>query len=202
MATPPEDALVDWEQTDELPSDEHTLLARIPIMAGSSKKWAYLAFRSTGFNVTTACQLAGTNLSSVYQWRRNDPVFAEFESTRLKELQDSVGPDLIKFDFMRTMKVMMHIDFKIVSKALTLGLDSLTAREYDVYKDTRKNYTPAAWLAIEKVLAPEKHKDNGPVHIHLEWGNRTAIIEGEATEVEDVADFTEAPDEASNLLGM
>lgn len=155
-----------------LPDDEQTLLARIPLMAGSSKKAAYLAFRATGFTVGKSIELAGTTRQSIHNWRNNDPVFREWEQDKLQELQSSVGNDVIKFDFLRNMKLLLHQDMTIIAKAM-LGIDELSSREYDTYKNIRKFYTPNDWLALEKILAPEKHKDAGPIHITLNWGNRT-----------------------------
>lgn len=165
-----------------LPSDEQTLLARIPLMAGSSKKAAYLAFRATGFTIGKACDLAGTTRQSIQNWRNSDPVFRMWEQEKLQELQSSVGNDVIKFDFLRNMKLLLHQDMSIIAKAM-LGLDELSTREYDTYKNIRKFYTPSDWLALEKILAPEKHRDTGPIHITLNWGNR--LPENSIHELED-----------------
>jgi len=170
-----------------LPDDEQSLLARIPLMAGSSKKAAYLAFRATGFTVGKSCDLAGTTRQSIQNWRNSDPVFRMWEQEKLQELQSSVGNDVIKFDFLRNMKLLLHQDMTIISKAM-LGMDELDSREYEVYKNIRKFYTPAEWLALEKVLAPEKHRDTGPIKIVLNWGNRlpdNMQLEGESRELLD-----------------
>src|SRR5690242_16115899 len=139
-------------EEDDLPPDEQTLLARIPLMAGSSKKAAYLAYRSVGFTINKAVELAGTTRTSVHQWRKSDPVFASWESERLQELQSTIGNDVIKFDFLRNMKLLLHQDMQLISKAMSEGLDELTSREYEVYKNVRKFYTPTDWLALEKIL--------------------------------------------------
>lgn len=154
-----------------LPPDEQTLLARIPLMAGSSKKAAYLAFRATGFTIGKACDLAGTTRQSIQNWRNSDPVFRMWEQEKLHELQSHVGYDVIKFDFLRNMKLLLHQDMTIIAKAM-MGLDELSQREWEQYKNVRKMYTPNDWLALEKILAPEKHRDTGPIHITLNWGNR------------------------------
>ena len=172
--------LVEFDDID-LPSDEQTLLARIPLMAGSSKKAAYLAYRSVGFTIGKAVELAGTSRSSIQQWRKSDPTFAMWENERLHELQTSVGNDVIKFDFLRNMKLLLHQDMQLISKAM-LGLDDLSPREYEVYKNVRRFYTPNDWLALEKILAPERHQDIKPITINLNWGNRQ-VIDGEATEL-------------------
>lgn len=185
MDESPQTLIPQIEEFDDidLPSDEQTLLARIPLMAGSSKKAAYLAFRATGFTIGKSCSLAGTTRQSIHNWRNSDPVFRMWEQEKLQELQSSVGYDVIKFDFLRNMKLLLHQDMTIIAKAM-LGLDELSSREYDIYKNVRKFYTPGEWLALEKVLTPEKHRDNTPIHITLNWGNR--LPENNMREVDSI----------------
>jgi hypothetical protein len=190
-----------------LPSDEQTLLARIPLMAGSSKKAAYLAFRAVGFTVGKSVELAGTTKTSVQQWRKSDEVFAKWESEKLQELQTSVGNDVIRFDFLRNMKLLLLQDTNLISKAISGGLENLTPREWDNYKNLRKFYTPTDWLALEKVLAPEKHRDNTTVKVVLSWGNRldnTITLEGDSRELldEPIHNAHDSYDSNHNLLNM
>lgn len=174
--------LVDFDDIN-LPDDEQTLLARIPLMAGSSKKAAYLAYRAVGFTIGKSCTLAGTTRTSIQQWRKSDPTFARWENEELERLQSTIGNDVVKFDFLRNMKLLLHHDMEIISKAM-LGLDDLSQREYEVYKNVRRFYTPQDWLALEKILAPEKHQMESKITINLNWGNRLGeIIEGDGKEI-------------------
>lgn len=198
--------LIEFDE-EELPSEEETLIARLPLLAGSSKKAAYLAFRSCGFSIARSCQLAGTTRTSIHQWRKSDPIFASWEQEKLGQLQSSIGNDVIKFDFLRNMKLLLQQDMGIIAKALS-GLDELSYREYEVYKNIRKFYTPSDWLAIEKILAPEKHREN-KIEVHLSWGGRlntdAIVLEGTSREVLDepeTARFEESADENLHLLGM
>jgi len=192
-----------------LPDEEQSLLARIPLLAGSSKKAAYLAFRAVGFTVGKSCELAGCTRQTVQNWRKSDSVFARIEQEQLGELQSTVGNDVIKFDFLRNMKLLLSQDMGIIVKAMR-GVDTLTPREYDVYKNVRKFYTPAEWLSLEKVLAPEKHKSDTTVKITLNWGNRLnlgdsgIVIEGESRELNDDSEPRELPQtaEGSEILTM
>ena len=171
-----------------LPDDEATLLARIPLMAGSNRKAAYLAFRATGFTVGKSAELAGVTKQTVNNWRKNDDVFKMWEQEKLQELQSSVGNDVIKFDFLRNMRYLLQQDMTLIAKAMSEGLEELTPREYEVYKGLRKFYTPSDWLALEKVLAPEKHQANNTFVVNLSWGNRldpSLVIEGESKEILD-----------------
>lgn len=191
--------IIELDLEDNLPSDEQTLLARIPLMAGSPKKAAYLAYRSVGFTITKSCQLAGTTMASVHQWRKSDPVFREWEQERLQELQSRVGNDIIKFDILRNMKLFLNADFELICKAMVKGVDSLTPREFTLYKEARKFYTPEQLLTIEKVIAPEKHRDATKLVVNLNWGNMpdSLVVDGEAHELEERTEVS-----ADNLLGL
>ena len=165
------ETLVELESDQDLPSEEETLLARIPLLAGSSKKAAYLAYRSVGFPITKAADLADTTIQTVHKWRKIDPVFKRIEEEELQRLQDTVGYDVIKFEFMRNMRMLLHKDMTLIGKAFN-DLESMTHREWELYKALRKFYTANEMLTIEKIINPEKHKDNSPVKIVLTWGNR------------------------------
>ena len=180
---------LDIEIDDELPSDETTLLARIPLLAGSNKKAAYLAYRSTGFTPTQSCQLAEITLTTVHRWRKQDLEFAKFEREELQRLQDSVGNDVIRYEFLRNMRMLLKVDMRLITKGIT-NLEGMSPREFEIFKALRKFYTPQDLLALEKVLHPEKHKD-GPLTIKLSWGSRISIdslrdddiIDGEVRDV-------------------
>lgn len=205
-------AMVTSDDDVELPSEEETLIARLPLLAGSSKKAAYLAFRSCGFSIERSVTLAGTTKTSIQQWRKSDPVFARWEQEKLQELQASIGNDVIRFDFLRNMKLLLHQDLTIIAKAVELGLDKLTGREWEIYKNVRKFYTPSDWLNLEKILAPEKHQE-AKIVVNLSWGGRLpgtddTLIEGTSREVPIDGQFTEIEKELStdkenrDLLGM
>ena len=162
-----------------LTSEETTLLARIPLLSGSSKKAAYLAFRSCGFTINQSCQLAKCTRGNLVHWRRTDSTFRKFEETQLGHLQATVGNEVVKFEFMRNMRLLLNFDAQLISKAMVnvnIGdakTEGLSPREYELFKNLRKFYTPQDMLALEKILNPEKHKDNtGPVNIVLSWGGR------------------------------
>ena len=168
--------------TDELGSDiidlsdnETTLMARIPLLAGSNKKVAYLAYRSCGFTITQSCDLADIHISTVHKWRKIDATFKRFEEEELRTLQESVGNDVIKFEFLRNMRLLLKSDMKIIAQGVN-SVETLTEREFELFKNLRKFYTPHDLLALEKVLHPEKH-NTGPVKITLTWGGRLSTSE-------------------------
>ncbi len=56
----------------------------------------------------------------------------------------------------------------MIRKSLT-GIDNMSDREFDYLKTTRKFYGTGALLALEKAIAPEKHRQQTLV---LTWGNQ------------------------------
>ena len=177
-------------EDSDLTNEENTLLARIPLLAGHNKKAAYLAYRSCGFTVGQACDLANTTKTSIQQWRKSDKVFKRFEEEELANLQSTVGNDVIRFEFMRNMRMLLKGDMTLIAKGIT-DLANMTPREYELFKALRRFYTPADMLALEKILHPEKHQDTS-VTIKLSWGGRieapqltTPDVEGEFIEVDN-----------------
>lgn len=162
--------LTPWKGRSELERDEEAaLLSRIPLLAGDSRKMDYLNWRATGFPVKQACELAGVSLKLVNRWRRNDEVFRLFESDRLPELQRLVGPDLLRLDFMRNFKLLLHTDAKIIMKGykrLNGFQVQMDDQEWAYFRQIRSHYTPNDYLNLEKALAPEKHRER-PVVIQL-----------------------------------
>ncbi len=147
---------VDPELADE--SGEQALLSRIPRMDGGNRmatmKADYLSFRATGFPVRQALHLVGVSQATLGRWRKTDPAFADIETNKLPELQSSVGPDLVRLDFMRNMRMAIRGDFKVLFKAVH-HLDSLTDREFQYLKRIRGLYTPGDLLTVSKALAPD-----------------------------------------------
>lgn len=137
---------------------QEALLSRIPTMAGGPKtadaKATYLGYRATGFPIRQACYLTDINQSTLGRWRKDDGVFADFESNRLPELQASVGDDLVRLGFMRNMRLALETDFKVLYKAVR-DMQALTDREYSYLKGMRKQYSAQDLMAVNKVMAPE-----------------------------------------------
>lgn len=193
-------AIPEWDLTittgsedDELLPEEQTLMARIPYLAGNNKKVGYLAYRSCGFTVGQSCELAGCTRVSVQNWRKNDPVFKHFEDYELQTLQKTVGPDVIKFEMMRNMRMLLKSDMMLIAKGMT-SVEDMSSREYELFKNLRKFYTPTELLQIDKLVSPGKHIES--VTFNLTWGTRVEVpqIEGSSQEIED-GDFTESDDD-------
>jgi hypothetical protein len=173
-------------EDSELLPEEQTLMARIPFMAGSNKKVAYLAYRSCGFTVGQAAELAGTTHQNITSWRKTDKTFKKFEDEELDRLQKTVGMDVIKFEMMRNMRLLLQSDFKVIAKGIN-ALEDMSPREYELFKNLRRFYTPNELLTMEKILEPEKHQSQQVV-FSLTWNTRLStapVIEGTARELTD-----------------
>lgn len=177
---------------NDLLSDEQTLMARIPLLAGNNKKVAYLAYRSCGFTIGQSCELARCTPTSVHNWRKSDPVFRRWEQEELPNLQKNVGPDIIKFEFMRNMRMLLRSDMMLIAKGMS-DLEHISPREYELFKNLRRFYQPAELLALDKIISPTKH--SGPVTFHLTWGTRVEVpqIEGTGEEITD-GEYAETDD--------
>ena len=174
-------------------STEDALFSRIALFA-NPRKSEYLGYRACNFSVREACDLVPISLAQVHKWRREDPEFAKFESNNLHELQRDIGPQLLRLDFVRNVKLFLKIDFKVLYKAHLLGLDvgpamgskreavsaGLTSREFEYLKTIRKEYGPAAMLAFHKALEPESVKEDRGMLDKVVVIVNNQIIEGEA----------------------
>ncbi len=150
---------------EEAPESEAMLMARIPLLSGSVNKVHYLSWRAMGFEVRESCQLSDVTEATVRRWRKEDPDFADWEGTKLRELQKSISQDILRFDFMRNMRMAMSRDSQVLFKA-ACDLTSLTEREYDYLKKIRGYYTPGALIELDRATAPEL-TDEGAVMAQL-----------------------------------
>lgn len=150
---------------EEAPESEAMLMARIPLLSGSVNKVHYLSWRAMGFGIRESCQLSDITEATVRRWRVEDEDFADWEGKRLRELQKSISQDILRFDFMRNMRLAMSRDSQILFKA-ACSLSDLTEREYDYLKKIRGYYTPGALIELDRATAPEI-SDDGAVVAHL-----------------------------------
>lgn len=139
-------------------TSESLLQARIPHLAGGPKtaeaKAEYLGYRATGFAIRQACHLTGVTHSTLGRWRASDPEFRKIESERLPELQQELGGDLVRLDFLRNMRLAIRGDFKVLLRG-ALHMESLTDREFAYLRTIRRHYTPADLATMTKALEPE-----------------------------------------------
>jgi hypothetical protein len=150
---------------------EQAMYSLVP-MFQNPRKTDYLGNRACGFTVREACALASITFGTLCKWRNEDAQFAEYEVSRLRELQQSIGPEILKLQFLRNMKMALRRDFRVFWKAL-YNFDNLTAQEFDYLKTIRKHYTPADLLALEKALQPAGQDGERPL------AQITILLDGE-----------------------
>ena len=154
-----------------------TIASRIPGLFGISEKASYLAFRSLGLSVRESLDILGLSEEYINYWANTDPEFLEWEAKHIITLQNSLSVDLIRLGFTRNAALFIAKDASIIRRSLTEeGMSTLSKREYDYLMKVRGHYTPADFLALEKALEPEKHREN--VVIHLTWGGNMQTLEG------------------------
>ena len=154
-----------------------TVSARIPALFGISEKASYLAFRSLGLSTRESLNMLGLDEEYLGYWANTDPEFLEWEAKHIITLQNSLSVDLIRLGFTRNAALFIAKDASIIRRSLTEeGMATLSKREYDYLMKVRGHYTPADFLALEKALEPEKHREN--VVIHLSWGSGMQVLEG------------------------
>lgn len=138
---------------DDLDSSEQALFSRIPFLS-HPRKMSYLSFRACGFMVKESCDLAGISLRTLFHWRNSDPEFLAFETTRLRELQDRMADDVIRFEFLRNMRLVLKKDFRILWKGL-YAPNQMSKQEWAYLMKIRSHYTTQDLLALQRALMPE-----------------------------------------------
>jgi hypothetical protein len=139
--------------------DFDLVLAQIPALFDSSPKAAYLGFRAVGMTKTQALEVIGFDREDYNRWRLETPELEEFEFKCIGPLQSRVSADIIRLGFMRNMAMFMFKDSVVIKKSL-IDLEGMTSREFAYLRASRKFYSNHDLLALEKAIAPEKHRDN------------------------------------------
>ena len=177
--------LVENDEQDfgQIDPDELSLLSRIPFLAGSNKKAAYLALRSCGFPVKQALDFIDRTHATLTNWRKNDVIFKRIEDYHLEKLQKETSLEVTRLTFLRNLTLLMNKDLAVIAKGLG-DLEQLSPRDYDYFRNIRRLYTPDQLLALEKAIAPERHK--GEVIIHLNWGNNNNASVIESPQIKEI----------------
>ncbi len=176
METPEGIQIVPTGQAEPNPDDiEQTLRAQLPLFE-NPRKADYLANRSCGFSVREAAALACVKQHTISDWRREDPVFAEWEGQRLTYLQTNLLSIVQRAKFARNMMLGMIIDGKVLQKAAFAGMDKLTERQHEyLIKLARRMYDAQALLALERACG-DGHDDSSGTNITV--GKAVIIVDG------------------------
>ncbi len=148
-------------------TDMDLVMAQIPGLFGESQKATYLGFRAIGLTKGQAMEVLGLSEEDFTVWKTETPEFEEFEYKCLHELQSKIGADIIRLGFLRNMTMFMFKDQMVIKKGL-MNMEEMSGREYNYMRAVRRHYTNHDLLALEKAIAPEKHRDNT---LTLSFGN-------------------------------
>lgn len=157
-----------WDRADvgdaldkiiERNQDLDLVMAQIPGLFGESPKATYLGFRAIGLTKGQALEVLNCDNVDYVRWTAETPEFEEFEYKCLHELQSKIGADIVRLGFLRNMTMFMFKDQQVIRKSLA-QLEDMSSREFAYLKVVRKHYTTHDLLALEKAIAPEKHRDN------------------------------------------
>lgn len=147
--------------------DLDLVMAQIPGLFGESEKATYLGFRAIGLSKGQALEVLGKDELDYVQWAAETPEFEDFEYKCLYELQSKISADIVRLGFLRNMTMFLFRDQTVIRKSLA-GMEDMTGREFAYLRAIRRHYTNHDLLALEKAVAPEKHRDNTLV---LSFGN-------------------------------
>lgn len=156
--------------------DFQIVLSRIPPLFGSSPKATYLAFRSIGMTSKEALRVIRTPRTVLKEWRE-DELFTYIETEKLQDLQRSVGADVVRLKFLRNALMLYEIDSDVIRKAWDEGINDLSDREFQYFRQVRGSYNPADLLSLEKAVNPDKHREK--VTIQLSWGDSPVLEEAQ-----------------------
>ncbi|MFZ5500967.1 MAG: hypothetical protein ACOY58_03530, partial [Candidatus Micrarchaeota archaeon] len=137
--------------TDEV---EESLMARVPFMT-STRKADYLGYRAMGFSVREACDLVPITFKTLLNWRRQDEEFARWEGGRLAELQSTIADDVLRFAFLRNMRLVLRIDGRLFERRL-YDPNGMTSDDRKDYREAAKRYSATDLIAIEKATSREE----------------------------------------------
>jgi hypothetical protein len=149
------------------------VLAQIPSLFGDSDKATYLGFRALGLRPKQALELLDLPIGILEVWKEETPQFEEFEYKCLTELQKNINADIIRLQFLRNMTMFLFRDSLTIRRSLT-DFESMSNREAAYLRSVRRFYSNSDLLALEKAIAPEKHRNNTLV---LSFGNNVFQVE-------------------------
>lgn len=149
------------EAEDSVVADDldEMLKARLPLFS-SQLKASYLTYRATGFSVREAAHLAQVTTRTVHKWRREDPVFMDWEQNRLQFLRTHVAGDVLRAEFTRNLRLAFVRDMRVLKKAV-FNFEGMDEREYQYLLKIRGLYTPQDLLALVKAIGEGDGETSG-----------------------------------------
>ena len=139
-------------------SDEEVVKSILPNFS-DSRKVDFLVLRSVNFTTEEALKVVKIEKSVYEGWRVYDPVFVEWESVNLRQLQQHLGSEVLRAQFMRCVFLQLAIDSNLLQRrAFEPG--TLDGEDRADARAAAKRYTAANIASMMRVLEPVS--DNGP----------------------------------------
>jgi len=114
-----------------------------------------LSFRVCGFGVKESAELAKISLTSVRNWRKDDPEFESLDLTGTSELKKKLGAEFLSIEFTRNFHLAMQKDLDVLSKSIK-NPDGMTDGENKYLNNIRKFYTPQQFAIIQQLVGETK----------------------------------------------
>ena len=114
------------------------------------KKRLYLSYRLCGFGRDEAMELAEISRRTLYHWRQKDPEFDRIERKTLPELRKTFTQEIVFWEYMRNLRMMMAVDEKLLEKAV-LTPEDLTRLDWAQLKSMRKMYSESGFEDLKLV---------------------------------------------------
>lgn len=131
---------------------EAALRATLPSFKDPSKT-EWLMYRSIGFSDREACRQSGIAPTKIELWRQEDPVFLDWESYKLLDLQRNIGATIVRNKLLRNMFMLMNIDAEVLTKR-TYNKEDMTAQDYRELFEAGKRYSPTTIAQVLRLLMP------------------------------------------------
>lgn len=166
------DTFTQYIDPDSPEYDIHLAVAQIPSLFGASDMATYLGYRALGLTPTQALAILDMDPDVYSNWFDRDSNLAKFEREALPLIQKHCANEIIRLGFLRNTALSLAQDQRTLMKAMLVGLDELSPREYTWLKTIRRHYTNSDLLAIQKVIDPETYKAEESIQINVSWGNQ------------------------------
>jgi len=115
------------------------------------KKTRYISLRACGFTITEAQKLVGITMRTRFRWRDDDVRFRVADDNA-GDLKKEFGNRYIELEFRRNMRLVLEIDFQVLSKVAENPNATLSTREQQWLNRLRQHYTPQQLEAMAIAL--------------------------------------------------
>lgn len=166
----------------EVPANPVDTAATVIPYAYDDSKRKYLAYRSCGFSPRESIRMCGLTPGCLSNWRREDQVFVDLE-TRVPEFREKLSSEYVGIEFTRNVRLVMQLDFNILTKALKVKQDgsgdklpdseaAMSKFEQDYLLRMRQYYTPQQLQIMQSLMGDHNSNGNG----ELSWNELAKAV--------------------------